>query len=344
MRQILTWMPDTQSFNPFHRKNPIRPLAYRYYKRRMDKYVGNVLDERFKERDPSLPKKTKKKTGIDLALEAWFKENGKDSDSQSATMNPEFRQNVIDNLLVLIVAGHDSTASTSCYCYHMLKQHPEKQARLRKELDNAFGTGVDAAERLRQDPYAINKCEYMAAIIKETLRLWPPGSTIRQGSKDYFIRQPETGEMLPTEGLVSATLSFDWIPLTCPIKMIWPILHATQRDPKYWGPDAHLFQPERFLPENSDKLVPNAFRPFEKGPRNCIGQEIANLELKVALALTVREFDIEAAYDELESLRDDDTLWAAWQGSKKGSIQSYYGDEMYQVWTGPCYASCGDID
>jgi hypothetical protein len=113
--------------------------------------------------------------------------------------------------------------------------------------------------------------------------------------------------------------------------MIWPVIHGTQRDPKFWGPDVHEFRPERFLPENSDKLIPNAHRPFEKGPRNCIGQDLANVELKVALALTVREFDIKAAYDELDTLRNDGSIWAAWQGSKKGSIQQYHGDQMYQV-------------
>ncbi|KAF2681297.1 cytochrome P450 [Lentithecium fluviatile CBS 122367] len=313
MRKALSWMPDTQSFNPFHRKNPIRPFAFRHYKRRMDNYIGNVLDERFKVRDANLPKKARKKSSIDLALEAYFKESGQDIDSQIATMDPEFRQSAIDNMLILLFAGHDTTASTICYCYHMLAQHPDHAARLRKELDDVFGAGINAAEKLRQDPYLINKCEYMAAIIKETLRLWSPGSTIRQGRKDYFLKDPDTGEMLPTEGL-----------------MVWPVLQSMHRDPHYWGPDAHLFNPSRFLPENIDKITPNAFRPFEKGPRICIGQEVANVELKVVLALTVREFDIRAAYDELDALANDGSLWAAWRGSKSG-LQEYYGDPMYQV-------------
>jgi cytochrome P450 len=200
-------MPDTQSLNPFHRKNPLRPLAFRYYKRQMDTYIGKVLDERFKGRDAILPKKARKKTSIDLALEAWFKESGQDVDSQFATMDPEFRTSAIDNMLILIIAGHDTTASTLCYCYHMLSQNPDKQVRLREELDGVFGAGINAAARLRRDPYLINKCEYMSAVIKETLRLWPPGSTIRRGTKDQFLKHPDTGELLPTEGLVSIALS-----------------------------------------------------------------------------------------------------------------------------------------
>lgn len=207
LRKALSWMPDTQSFNPFHRKNPIRPLAFKYYKRRMDKYIGNVLDERFKVRDANLPKKARKKSGIDLALEAWFKESGQDVDSRTTTMDPEFRKSAIDNMLILLFAGHDTTASTLCYCYHMLSKDPDAQTKLRKELDDVFGVGVNAAEKLREDPYLINKCDYMAAVIKETLRLWAPGSTIRQGRKDHFLKHPDTGELLATEGMVSATTS-----------------------------------------------------------------------------------------------------------------------------------------
>ena len=324
-------MPDSQSMNPFHRRHPIRPLAYKYYKRRMDNYIGNVLDERFKVRDANLPKKARKKSGIDLALEAWFKESGQDVDSQMASMTPEFRQSAIDNMLILLLASHDTTASTMCYCYHMLSKHPDAQGRLRKELDDVFGVGVNAAEKMRQDPYIINKCEYMAAVIKETLRLWSPGSTIRMGRKDYFLKHPDTGELLPTEGLVSIFHTLNPVIAKPALsQIIWPVLSSMHRDPEFWGPDAHEFNPDRFLGSNAEKVIPNAYRPFEKGPRNCIGQELANVELKIALALTVREFDIRAAYDELDSLRGDGSMWGAWMGSATG-MQSYYGDEMYQV-------------
>lgn len=113
--------------------------------------------------------------------------------------------------------------------------------------------------------------------------------------------------------------------------MVWPNLNATHRDPSIWGPTTHTFDPTRFLPPRSSSISPTAFRPFEKGPRNCIGQELANLELKVALAMTIREFDVRAAYDELHELRDDGSMWAKWYGSRAKGPQTYYGDDMYQV-------------
>lgn len=64
------------------------------------------------------------KFDIDLASEVWFKEHRKDTDPHTATMNREFRQLIVENMLILLFAGHDTTASTIYYCYHMLHQAP----------------------------------------------------------------------------------------------------------------------------------------------------------------------------------------------------------------------------
>ncbi|KAJ4286072.1 hypothetical protein N0V90_013421 [Kalmusia sp. IMI 367209] len=313
LRSILTWMEDSQSLNLFHRKHPIRPLAFKYYKKKLDRYIGDIIDERFRNRDTSESSKKRKKTSIDLAIQAYFKESGLDIASKNATMDAKFKEVMIDNMLILVFAGHDTTASTICYTYHELRKHPEVLSKVRQEMDEVFGFGISASEQIRQDPYKINKCEFTLAVIKETLRLWPPGSTIRDGRKDYFIKDPVTGEMLPTEGC-----------------MIWPVLAAMHRSHKVWGPDAHEFKPERFLSPNVEKIPPNAFRPFEKGPRNCIGQELALLELRIVLALTIREFDVTAAYDELDKLNGDGSIWATYGASKSGP-QECYGERMYQV-------------
>ncbi len=216
-------------------------------------------------------------------------------------------------MLILLFAGHDTTASTLCYIYHLLQKHPEKLAKARLELDEVFGAGVSANQQLKDNPYLINKCEYTLAIIKETLRLWPPASTVRQGRKDFFVKHPETGEMLPTEGM-----------------NVWVISISIGRSAKIWGADVDEFKPERFLPENADKIPPNAWRPFEKGNRNCIGQELAMIEMKVLLAMTLREFDIRAAFDDLATLDKDGTLWAQ-DSSFRGGPQQAFGEDMYQI-------------
>ncbi|KAF2110234.1 cytochrome P450 [Lophiotrema nucula] len=313
MRKQLSWMPDSRSMNPFHVYDPRRPLYWKYYKRQMDDYVGKILDERFSNRSANQTGKIKKKTSIDLALLEYFKQSGQDVDSKMTAMSAEFRRYAIDNLEILLFAGHDTTASTICYCYHLLHKHPDKLQRIRDELDKVFGQGRSATEQLKQSPYLINKCDYTLAVVKEALRLWTPASSVRIGTKDFFVRDPSTGEMLPSEGCLT------WAPSI-----------SIHRDTRYWGDDAMAFRPERFLPENADKLTPHAFRPFESGPRNCIGQELSMIEMKVVLAMTVREFDVWAAYDELDKLGEDGSLWAT-EKSQKIGIQECFDDEAWQI-------------
>lgn len=195
----------------------------------------------------------------------------------------------------------------------MLHKHPEALAKIRQELDSVFGKGVSADQALKDNPYLINQCEYTLAVIKEVLRLWPPASGVRLGQKGVFVKDPITGEMLPTEGL-----------------NVWTVSICMHRSAKIWGPDVDEFKPERFLPENAESLPPDAWRPFEKGPRNCIGQELALIEMKVVLAITIREFDIRAAYDELHTLSNDGSLWAKDDSFRKGP-QKVFDDEMYQI-------------
>lgn len=142
-------------------------------------------------------------------------------------------------------------------------------------MDAVFGFDISAADQLKEDPFLINKLDYMLAVIKEVLRLWLPGSTARLGHKNFFVSDPVTGELLPTEG------TNVWIPS-----------FVMGRSRKIWGEDVDKFKPERFLPKNSASIPADAWRPFEKGPRNCTGQELSLIELKTVLALTLREFDV----------------------------------------------------
>jgi cytochrome P450 len=68
-------------------------------------------------------------------------------------------------------------------------------------------------------------------------------------------------------------------------------------------PSPDSFLPQRFL--NESAIPKDAFRPFEKGPRNCIGQELAMIELKIILLLTVREFDFEVCYGDGPKMEEE---------------------------------------
>jgi cytochrome P450 len=199
------------------------------------------------------------------------------------------------------------------HSYHILQKHPAELTKVRQEMDKVFGAGNSAGDQLKDNPYLANQLEYTLAVIKEILRLWPAASGVRLGRKGFFVKDPVSGELIDTDGL-----------------LVWTVSMAMHRDARVWGSDVDEFKPERFLAENADKVPANAWRPFEKGPRNCIGQELALIEMKVVLAMTVREFDFKAAYDELDSLMGDGTLWARDESFRKGP-QEVFGERMHQI-------------
>jgi cytochrome P450 len=176
-------------------------------------------------------------------------------------------------------------------------------AKVRAEHDDVFGGNVDsAAHVLKEHPQHINKLTYTTAVIKETLRLFPPASGMRGGLPGVFLRD-KAGNKFPTEGL-----------------NIWIVHGAIQRNPNYW-PDPHSFLPERWLVEPGHPLHPpkGGWRPFEFGPRNCVGQTLAMLDIKITLAMTVREFDIQDQYAEWDRLHPS------------SGINTVFGERAYQV-------------
>jgi cytochrome P450 len=154
---------------------------------------------------------------------------------------------------------------------------------VREEHDHVLGpNSTKAVAAISNDPSILHRLPYTTAIIKETLRLYPPVASVRSGSPSLQLVNPETHQRFPTEGftLMSTT-------------------QASHRLPEYWS-RPNDFLPERWLAEEGGTVNrrKSAWRPFERGPRNCIGQELAMLELKLMLVLTLREIDIIPAYGE----------------------------------------------
>lgn len=70
-----------------------------------------------------------------------------------------------------------------------------------------------------------------------------------------------------------------------------PMAYVIQRDPKIFGETRDDFMPERWLGSEGAKIPDSAFRPYERGPRRCTGQELANMESRIILAVVARRFD-----------------------------------------------------
>lgn len=120
----------------------------------------------------------------------------------------------------------------------------------------------------------LHRMTYTAAVIKETLRLWPPAGTARMTKRGTGLRVHTSNGEYSLEGV-----------------NIYNCAIMIQRDPEVYGDTATDFVPERWLHNAADLIPTSAWRPFERGPRNCIGQELANLEARVVVALVARRCD-----------------------------------------------------
>ena len=142
------------------------------------------------------------------------------------------------------------------------------------------------------------------------MRLFPAASTTRRGEPSFTISDPRNDLHYPAD----------------PDMLIWLVSHAYHRDPAFW-PRANEFLPERWLAKEGEELYPKqgAWRPFELGPRACIGKELSLLELKIVLCLVARQFEIRAAYKELD---------AETNMKRKKTIQTVDGERAYQVGKG----------
>jgi cytochrome P450 len=144
----------------------------------MDGYISKVLDQRFATRH----ERKKEKLVIDLALETYLKEQTNTNIEHAETLDPTFKRIAVNQIKMFIFAGHDTTSATICYAYHLLSRNPETLAKIRAEHDSVFGKNAEeTAEKICDDPLLLNQLPYTVAVIKETLRLYPPASTVRKG-------------------------------------------------------------------------------------------------------------------------------------------------------------------
>ncbi|KAK5942132.1 hypothetical protein PMZ80_006086 [Knufia obscura] len=299
-RERVLMMPGADTPFFFQDVQPTRGLRLWWNNRKLNAAVNDELNQKIQRRAKDLEDdargiiKPKKKSIIDLALNTYEKEmsmgeNVKSGDAinritDSSAVPPQLRQDLIDSIKTIFFAGHDTTSSTLAWCYYLLHRHPEAQAKLTAELDDSFPPGTSAAARIKEDPYIINKLEYTTACIRETLRIFPSASTIRQvypSAAHNKVTDPRTGVELDLEDA-----------------HIWPAVHLINRNKRIF-PQPLKFVPERFIQHltpfpDADLFKPagkNAFQPFGAGPRSCIGQELAMIESRIVLALTAREVD-----------------------------------------------------
>ncbi|KAI1134365.1 cytochrome P450 [Hypoxylon sp. FL0543] len=183
--------------------------------------------------------------------------------------------NLVDQLMTFLAAGHETTATAMTWAIYMLCKNPEVQARLRAEIREKLPPIDSDREVTSQE---IDQMPYLNAVCSEVLRYYAPVPlTLREAAVDTSIQ----GHYVPKG--TSVVLS-PW---------------ATNLDETLWGPDAHEFKPERWVPKGpKDKRAASggatsnyAFMTFLHGPRSCIGLQFAKAEFACLLATWVGRFE-----------------------------------------------------
>lgn len=234
-----------------------------------------------------------------------------------------------DQIKTFLFAGHDTTAILLAWTFYELSRTPRVLKAVRDELDQLFGPDPDPKAVIAKflapgGEELVGKMPYISAVLKESLRLHAPAGTARMSPKGTgTMMQMPNGETVCIDNMI-----------------IYVCARLIQQDKSVYGDTADDFMPERWIGDsdtsemtNTDstdakgpkKIPASAWRPFERGPRNCIGQELANIEARVIVAIIARRFDFtKVGLGELELDEKGEPIL-----NEKGQYKTK--SELYQV-------------
>ena len=166
-----------------------------------------------------------------------------------------------DEVLTMVSAGHETTANALGWTFHLLAGAPRAEAALHAELDEVLGGRAPTLEDLP-------RLTYTEAVVKESMRLFPPVWMLARS--------------------VEAPVALRGYEVQGPRTMVFLCPWVTHRDPRFW-PEPLEFRPERFLDAEQLEARPRyAYFPFAGGPRVCIGNAFAMMEAKILVAAVAR--------------------------------------------------------
>lgn len=221
--------------------------------RQLDDVIYRIIAERRKQ--PG-----KKNNLLDMMMEAQLEESEVIRGEPRMMTDKQLR----DETVTLMLAGHESTSENLCWTLYLLSQHPEAEARLRREIDEILGGCSPSLEDLP-------RLEYTRMVRDESMRLYPPvWLTERKPLKEDEL----SGYRIPA-GISLAITQY-----------------VTHRHPEFWeNPEA--FEPERFSAERSIGRHQYAFFPFSGGGRQCLGKNLALMETQMILAMFIQRYRFE---------------------------------------------------
>ena len=180
---------------------------------------------------------------------------------------PDMTDDLIrDQLLTMLIAGHDTSTALLAWTLYLLGMHPATLAAVRAEVDDVLGAQTEPPTSDQ-----LNALPLLDQVIKETLRLYPP---IHIGNRRATEDMEICGYRVPAGTRVMYSI------------------YLSHRDKEHWR-DPEAFCPARFERGNKEKVPPFTYLPFGGGPRNCIGAAFAQVEVRTVLARLFQRFDFE---------------------------------------------------
>lgn len=181
---------------------------------------------------------------------------------------PIDEQQLVDEVVTILLAGHETTALALTYTFHALGETPDAESRLHDEVDDVLGNRRPTYDDI-DDLTAVDQC------ITEGMRLYPPvWELLRETTRDETF----DGYVIPGGSTVAVQ---QWV------------LH---HDDTYYD-DPWTYRPERWTPEFRQQLPGFAYFPFGGGPRRCIGDRFALQEARLALATTAQDWQLRPKHD-----------------------------------------------
>lgn len=186
---------------------------------------------------------------LDMLLDARYEDTGE----------PMSEEQILDEILILFIAGHETTGNALTWTLYLLANHPDQLEKLRRSTKDIDIEGCVTHPGLE-------------SVINESMRLYPPAWVSDRVSlaDDSF-----KGFSFPKGTIIAL------------------YYYGLHRNEQYWK-DAQSFKPERFIHQHEDKEKARAFFPFGAGPRMCIGNNFAMAEMAIFLQAFIQKFDLKA--------------------------------------------------
>jgi cytochrome P450 len=172
-------------------------------------------------------------------------------------------QQVRDEVMTLLIAGYETVSTALVWTWYLLSQYPDVERQLHTELDNALGGQLPKVEHLA-------RLTYTRMVIEEALRLYPPAWIF---GRKAIVDDEIGGYAIPAKSII----------------VLSP--YITHRHPAFWE-NPEVFDPERFIPKHSADRPHFAYFPFGGGPRMCIGNNFALMEMQLILATVAQRYTL----------------------------------------------------